>query len=812
MEGILRWLLRWQGITPAADTELRLELGNFPSGGLGMLVLLGLVAVVLAVATCYRRDGKHLHRWQRIVLASLRAAAVLVVALVLLEPNIVAIEREVRPGHTILLVDTSQSMTAQDAFRKDDVQPLAEAWRALGVADPRAVPRHELAKALLRHGDGELLQKLRAKNELQAYAFHGSLEPLPLTADGRADLDALLFAGAATNFGAALRTALDRSRASEIAAVVVLGDGRRNAGPQAAEAARLLQQRKVDRTFVLGIGDPSATQTVALLRFDAPAKVFQRDPFEVKAVVVAQGYDPTTVDVRLLRRAEAGGEEQEVRRRSVAIGGEVVEAPVVWSDIALEEPGRHLFRIAMAPPDGEPFVAERHERTAPVEALGDRLRVLLVAGGASHEYQILRNLFVRDKTIDVSCWLQSADPKFPQDGDEGVRIERLPATRAELEPYDVVVLIDPDSAKLDRPFCEHVAQHVVEGGAGLWWVAGEKHSLEALRPTASTKPLADLLPVLPDLDVAERQVIGFGKAFPQPFPFALTSEGEAGVGSKIVRLADGRDENKLLWSRLPGFHFWFPVRDLKPAAVALAEHTSPEFRRGGRNMPMLALQNVGAGRVLFAATDESYRWRSLFEHAYDRYWVNGVRHLFEGRLQAGNARTRLFASADQIELGDSVELLVEAKDEAMQPLVAASVPVLVERDGQPVETLALKPTDGAPGAYSVRFRPSQLGDYRVRPAESTGRSVEVAFQVVGALLERPGPVDRQELLAVAAVPGGELLATPQDLLQALDRIEARSATDTFRMPHPVWDGWSTIVLVLVLLSIEWLLRKRFNLL
>ena len=38
---------------------------------------------------------------------------------------------------------------------------------------------------------------------------------------------------------------------------------------------------------------------------------------------------------------------------------------------------------------------------------------MLLAGSANYEFQILRNALIRDKTIDVSCWLQSADPMQP---------------------------------------------------------------------------------------------------------------------------------------------------------------------------------------------------------------------------------------------------------------------------------------------------------------------------------------------------------------------------------------------------------------
>ncbi|MBL8755099.1 MAG: VWA domain-containing protein [Planctomycetes bacterium] len=833
MDQILRLLASWCGIEPEPGSDLQFELANFPTGGLGLLVLLGCAAVLVVVGFLYRRDGKNLTTGQRIVLGSLRALAVLAVVALLLEPNLVTVKREVRPGHTILLVDTSQSMTHLDAWRRDEVQATASAWKQLGVGDPAAAPRLDLVKKLLEHGDGELVRKLAAKNQVQLYSFAGNLDQLPLLpppepklgADGkpvpvdpeaappvpRLDLAKLSADGRASNMGGALRTALDKSRSSEIAAVVFVTDGRRNAGPQAAEIARLLNQRKIPHTFVLGIGDPSEAQTIELSRFEAPAKVFQKDPFELKAVATAQGYDSIQVQARLVR-IDDKGVETVVKSQPVQLGGDKTEVAIEWKDITSDTPGRFLYRTDLQPPDGEPLVAERHQKQAPVEVIDEKLRMLLVAGSSNHEFQILRNLLIRDKTIDVSCWLQSADPKFPQDGDEGVRLEKLPEERAEFDPYDVVVLIDPDHTRLSARFCENLNKHVVEGGCGLWWVAGEKYSLDAMRQTSTTWQIAELLPIVPDIEFAERGFIGYGKAFVRIWPYALTPEGDEGVGTKITRLADGRDDSRLLWGRLPGFRFFFPVTRLKPAAIVLAEHTSPDFKRGGRGMPMLAMQNVGAGRVLFMSTDETYRWRSIYEQAYNKYWVNGVRYLFEGRIQAGNTRLRLTASDDKVDLGDAIELTAEAKDEALQPVVLDSYPVLIEREGEAAETVQLVPVESLPGSYSLRFRPTQLGVYRVRSADKVGKNVEVSFQVAAAQIERPGPMDRAELLAVAGATGGELFDTPQALLAALDRIPSRSATDTFRTPHAVWDGWPTVAFILVVLSLEWLLRKRFNLL
>lgn len=845
MEELLRWLARWRGIELEPGAELHFELASFPTGGFGLLVLLGCAVAILVVGFVYRRDGHHLTLGQRVLLGSLRALAVLAAIALLLEPNLVTVKRETRPGHTILLVDTSQSMTHLDAWRREAVQPLAAGWRELGIADPAAVTRLDLVKALLSHEDGELVQKLAARNQVQLYAFSGNLEQLPLlpppppqsalgatpgpsptktTAAGsgpaaaaaqvvapRLDLAQLRADGRFTNLGASLRTALDKSRTAEIAAVVLVSDGRRNAGPQGAEIARLLNQRKIPHTFVLGVGDPAETQTVAMLRLDAPEKVFQKDPFQLKSNLGVQGYDRMMFTVRLVR-IDDKGTEQVVRTQQVEAGGERTEVLVEWPGITADEPGRFVYRAEVQPPDGEARSPERHTKSAAIEVLGERTRVLLLSGTPNREFQILRNLLIRDKTIDATCWLQSADPKFPQDGNEDVRIDKLPEERQQLDPYDVVIFIDPNAEKLPVAFCQHLVQHIVENGCGLWWVAGEQHSLDAMRPTARTAKLAELLPIVPDIDYAERQIVGFGKAFVRRWQYALAPEGDDGIAAKVTRIVDGKDEKRLLWSRLPGFHFWFPVLRLKPIAVCAVEHTDPELRRDGRAMPLLALQNVGAGRVMFSGTDETYRWRSIHEEAYNKFWINGIRYLFEGRLHAGNSRLRLYASEEKVELGGAIDLVAEAKDELLQPLAAESYEVVIEREGQAAETLALTPVEGAPGRYQAHHRPTQLGSYRVRPVAKIGKPVEIAFQVVPAQVERQGPMDRAELAAIAAATGGELFDTPRQLLAALDRIPSRTAIDTFRTPHPVWDGWATVAFVLLVLAVEWLLRKRFNLL
>ena len=797
IQEFLRWLARWRGIELEPGAELRFELQSLPTGGLGLLLLLLGVGALVLVLSVYRRDAGGLTAGRRLLLASLRVIAVLSALLLVLEPTLVAVKRDVRPGHTILLLDVSQSMNHKDAFRREAVQDRAAGWRALGVADPANASRLDLAKALLGSEQQKLMQELGRKNRVLAYGFAATSEPLPAIPapapkDGEAavpQLDLARFAaeGRHSNLGGAVRAALEKSRDAAVAGLIVLSDGRRNMGPQGPEVARLLGQRKVPHTLVLPIGDPSETQSLEVTRIDAPEKVFQKDPFRVRGHVAAQGYEQVTVAVRLLEVGESGSARL-VQSKQVPLGGKVQDLLVEFDELNAETPGLKTYRVEVEPPSGEAVVPERHHKHAQVEVLTEQIRVLLLAGGPSFEYRVLTNLLVRDKTVNVSCWLQSADPDFPQDGD--TPIKQLPQERKDLAVYDAFVLLDPDAGKLTKEFCELVAKLVQDDGAGLWWICGEKFTLEALRDTASTKVLADVLPVFPDIKLADTDVVGLGKAFGIAWPFVLTPEGEAHQATRLLTL--GKDENKLLWPRIPGHHFAFPVLKPKPTAQVLLAHSSPKLRRADGPMPLYATHFLGAGRVLFTGFDETYRWRSRFEDAYNKFWVKGLRYLFEGRLAAGNSRFRIRLSADKSELGEPLRISVEAQDEGFKPLVAPSVAVLLRKDGGAQETIEVPAVAEAPGRFERVWQPPSAGFYRFAPGIKAGKDVEAALQVVPAAIEKEGPVDLAELGAIAQTPGGKLCTTPQELLEAVGRIPSLTATDVFRTPHPIWDSWATV--------------------
>src|SRR6185436_2244891 len=97
-------------------------------------------------------------------------------------------------------------------------------------------------------------------------------------------------------------------------------------------------------------------------------------------------------------------------------------------------------------------------RVAQVAVLDAKINVLYVDGYPRWEYRYLKNEMIRDKTVDISCLLTSADPTFRQEGDRP--ITRFPESLNEILNYDVVIFGDVDPNQFSDAQLQLVADFV----------------------------------------------------------------------------------------------------------------------------------------------------------------------------------------------------------------------------------------------------------------------------------------------------------------------------------------------------------------
>ena len=204
-----------------------------------------------------------------------------------------------------------------------------------------------------------------------------------------------------------------------------------------------------------------------------------------------------------------------------------------------------------------------------------------------------------------------------------------------------------------------------------------------------------------------------------------------------------------------------------------------------------ALPESRSNRPIQLCPSRSFRWRGTFA--------------------AGSSRLRIDISGEKMELGEPLKISVTAKDDTYRPLIAESLTIQIARGNEPPISIELSQVPDLPGQYEFTFRPTKTGFFRIFPTEKELKA-EASFQVVASAIEREGPVDLEELGAIAAAKGGELLDAPSNLLKAVEAVPSRTTIEKFRTPHAMWDSWLTVALILTLLAIEWWLRKLWNLL
>jgi hypothetical protein len=339
-----------------------------------------------------------------------------------------------------------------------------------------------------------------------------------------------------------------------------------------------------------------------------------------------------------------------------------------------------------------------------------------------------------------------------------------------------------------------------EKGGALILIAGPSYMPAAYRDT----PLARLLPFKPD-----------GVRYPDPA--AVLSEGfivqptDLGLASPAMQLGDSAEETQAIWQHLAPLYWLLEVPELKPGARVLAEHPT-RLAPDGRHLPVICLQYVGAGKVLFHAADETWRWRYRVGDLYfARYWVQTIRYLCRAKLADAGRPVVLTADRREYAQGESVRLRARFADERLAPAEDNGVTVVVEPAGRQTQRIQLHRVAAGRGVFECLLTRPSPGSYHAwiaAPAlESPTPTVDFSVAPPAGEFAQVR-MDAAELRRAAEQTGGRFYTfeTAHRLLQ--DLPSGQHVPIETLPPRPLWNTWPLLASFLGLLIAEWILRKR----
>jgi hypothetical protein len=277
-----------------------------------------------------------------------------------------------------------------------------------------------------------------------------------------------------------------------------------------------------------------------------------------------------------------------------------------------------------------------------------------------------------------------------------------------------------------------------------------------------------------------------------------------------MQLGDTRSESEEIWNGLPPLYWYAHTPKVRPGALVLAEHPLQTDEQGA-GAPLIAMQYVGAGKVLFHATDETWRWRwRVGDVFFARYWIQTIRFLSRVKLADGDGTAVLTSDRREYQRGESVQLRVKFADERTAPVADDGVTVRVEHQGHKTRQVKLHRSAVARGVFQGRMTKPAVGSYHawVVIPMLEGPSPSVDFEVVAP----PGEFQRVEMDAAemkrAAHRTRGRFYTFFEADQLLDDLPpGRQVPIESLPPEPLWNTWPLLLLFLVLLTAEWVLRK-----
>ncbi len=574
------------------------------------------MVAILLVVYVYSRDGRS--RPLRVLLGGLRLSLLTLVLFLLNRPILTLGQTRIEPSVLAILVDDSGSMRVPDAGAADHPQS-----------------RLAIARNLLSGDNAALLRTLAKKHDLRLYRFDRDASPLvgiqSLPANSKDSLDlapattaiaGLQPQGQSTQVLPSILTALEDLQGQRLAGVVLLTDGRDTPAHNISEGLNALKNYGA-KIYPIALGSDQQPKNIQVQSMQLDDVAFKGDVVNVKAMVRGSGYEAGhSVHVVLKDKktnAILPGVDGAPAEKNIALPDDKpVEVELQWKT---SEIGNKDVVIEALPQSGELDEAD-NSRSTLVTVLDAKIAVLFVDGYPRWDYRYLKNALIRDKTVDVSCLLASADFNFLQEGNKPLPSSgksvagHFPDTIDQLLEYDVVVFGDVDPRYFSDSQLQLVNEFVNRGG-GFAMVAGERFSPQAYRNT----PIEPLLPIaLSHVESTDSSV-----AITQGFRPVVT---KAGSSTSIFRFfADSTKNDEFLARQWPEVFWYCRGITAKPSVgEVLAEHPT-EIGPDGHKAPILVSGRFG-GRTLFSAIDDSWRWRFYTdESVFDTYWVQQLRYL-----------------------------------------------------------------------------------------------------------------------------------------------------------------------------------------
>ena len=595
---------------------------------------------------------------------------------------------------------------------------------------------------------------------LQFFGFGGEIRPLD-------NLEAARDTAPRTNIGDALRQLREQWPESNPGSAVLVSDGQFNTGPNPLYVAE-------DYGFAIhtvAVGDSTEQRDVRIVQALTSAIAYAGQEVSVELVLFSRGYETATVAVELYEADSLLSTSPHRLTRG--------ESRLTLTYIP-QTHGLRSFTAVVTPLEGE--MSTRNNRTEFTMRVLERSQQVVIVAAAPHpDLASVRSILARGEGRNVLTFVQKSPDVFY----EG------PFTIAP-DSCDLLVLIGfpgPDA----QPQGLQVIQDLLRRDTAVLFMLNAHTDLGQLGLA-----LGPFLPVSPDRTL-------------MPFDEAIFSPTLIGNRHPVLNF------DHQGFASMPPLMFGTGRWILTPDAQVLGQAIVRDVALGE---PLLVIRNTEGHRSATLLGSGVWRWQNLSGDPDEAsmLWPQMLENLVAWlTAPEDNQRVRVTPTSSVFEGYEQVRFTGQVFDESLQPVQDAEVTLdLIAEDNRQYPYILQSTGDGR---YTLDLEqlPEGVYEYRaraVRMGQDLG-SDGGAFSVRALGLEyRDTRADTDLLRQIALRSGGQFI-TPATLHEL---PEALAADSSFRAKHRIetlervlWQWPMMVLLIIGLLSTEWILRKRSGL-
>ena len=304
-----------------------------------------------------------------------------------------------------------------------------------------------------------------------------------------------------------------------------------------------------------------------------------------------------------------------------------------------------------------------------------------------------------------------------------------------------------------------------------------------------------------------------GMAFREEDSYAVLSA--PGKIHTIMQINGSEQVAQNVWAKLPPIvsttsraSFW-PNSEVLAAASSSAESASPSQSSA---KPLIAVRSYSNIKSAALFAKEMWRWDLMMtrfgenNNVYGQLLNNVARWV---EASSNIKRVRLHLDKQTFHLGEEVPFYVDVFDQDYRPASDATVALTI-RDGKSVHDVLGQKVDN--GKYSALYHPESTGDHILTAQAFIDNSIVGSDTLLFTIGEYSMELSNTELQqtflkSLAEASGGSYI--PPDSLEILaKKLQPQPIQKNLIRQFAVWNNSHILIIIILLLSAEWFIRKK----